>query len=105
MPFLDDKAPKKPRKVKPVWTSDGYMLFWTAPSAKKWGDEVGKYVVYRFGKGEKIDIENPSKILKITTKTHLVLPYEKGSEKYTYVVTSLDRVGNESKPAKKKVKL
>lgn len=105
MPFLDDKAPKKPRKVKPVWTSDGYMLFWTAPSAKKWGDKVGKYVVYRFGKGEKIDIENPSKILKITTETHLELPYEKGLEKYTYVVTSLDRVGNESKPAKKKMKL
>ncbi|SFF99412.1 Uncharacterized lipoprotein YddW, UPF0748 family [Prevotella sp. KH2C16] len=105
MPFLDDKAPKKPRKVKPVWTSDGYVLFWTAPKAKKWGDEVRKYVVYRFAKGEKIDIDNPSKILKITADTHLILPYDKGNERYTYVVTSLDRVGNESKAAKKKVKL
>lgn len=105
MPFLDDKAPKKPRKVKPVWTSDGYVLFWTAPKAKKWGDEVQKYVVYRFAKGEKIDIDNPPKILKITADTHLILPYDKGNERYTYVVTSLDRVGNESKAAKKKVKL
>lgn len=105
MPFLDDKAPKKPGKVKPVWTSDGYILFWTAPKAKSWGDEVRKFVVYRFGKHEKIDIDNPSKILKITTDTHLVLPYDKGTERYTYVVTSLDRVGNESKAARKKVKL
>lgn len=105
MPFLDSEAPKRPRKVKPIWTSDGYILFWTAPKAKRWGDEVRKFVVYRFGKGEKIDIDNPSKIVKITTDRHLILPYDTGTERYTYVVTSLDRVGNESKVAKKKVKL
>jgi uncharacterized lipoprotein YddW (UPF0748 family) len=25
MPFIDDKAPKKPRKLKPVWTEDGLI--------------------------------------------------------------------------------
>jgi hypothetical protein len=105
MPFLDDKAPKAPKKVKMVWTSDGPMLFWKAPKAKKWGDEVNKYVVYRFAKGEKIDLEDPSKIVKITYDIPVKLPYVDGKTKYTYVVTALDRVGNESKGKKKTLKL
>lgn len=105
MPFLDDKAPKKPRKVKTVWTNDGPVLFWTAPKAKKWGDEVSKYVIYRFDKGEKINLDDPSKIVKITGETMLKLPYSGSKTKYTYVVTALDRVGNESVAKKKKVTL
>lgn len=105
MTFIDGKAPKKPKKVKPVWTSDGYILFWKAPKAKKWHDIVTKYVIYRFGPDEKVDIENPNNIITITDNTFYKLPYEKGTEKYTYVVTSLDRMSNESKGVKKKIKL
>lgn len=105
MPFIDGKAPKKPRKVKPVWTEDGYILFWTAPKGKGWKDEAVKYVVYRIAKGERFDIYNPNNIVAITTDTYYKLPYHNGSEKYTYAVTALDRMQNESKPAKTKVKL
>ena len=105
MPFIDKKAPKKPRRVKPVWTSDGYILFWTAPKGKKWGDVATRYVVYRFAKGEKVNTSDASKILCVTSQTHLKLPYQKGEDKYTYVVTALDRLQNESKPVKKTIKL
>ena len=105
MPFIDGKAPKKPRKVKAVWTSDGYILFWTAPKGHNWKDKAEKYVVYRFEKGEKCDIDNPAKIIAITTDTFYKLPYESGKRKYTYIVTSLDRMQNESKAVKKKVSL
>lgn len=105
MPFIDDKAPKKPKKLKPIWTSDGYILFWTAPKFKRWNDEATRYVVYRFAKGEKIDTSNPAKIVKITSNTYLKLPYKDGKSKYTYVVTALDRLANESKEAKLKIKL
>ena len=105
MPFIDGKAPKKPRKVKAVWTSDGYILFWTAPKGHNWKDKAEKYVVYRFEKGEKCDIGNPAKIIAITTDTFYKLPYESGKRKYTYMVTSLDRMQNESKAVKKKVSL
>lgn len=47
-PFMDDKAPGKVRKLKPVWTADGYILFWTAPKAKTEMDKAYHYVVYRF---------------------------------------------------------
>ena len=105
MPFLDKKAPKKVRKLKPVWTADGYILFWTPPKGKDWDDVAHKYVIYRFERGEKVRIENASKIVAITDKTYYKLPYRNGGTQYTYVVTALDRLQNESKAKKVKVKL
>ena len=105
VPFIDDKEPKKPRKVKAMWMPDGYYLFWTAPKAKSALDEARSYVVYRFRNGEAIDLFNPSRIVTVTSQTLLKLPYQGGHEKFTYVVTALDRLQNESKGAKVKVKL
>ena len=105
MPFIDDKAPRKPRKLKALWMPDGYYLFWTAPKAKTEMDSARLYVVYRFGRKEKVDLERPEHIVAVTPETFLKLPYEDGREKYTYVVTALDRLQNESKGAKEKVKL
>lgn len=105
MPFIDKKAPKKPRKVKPVWTSLGYVLFWTAPKGKGWENEARQYVVYRFAHGERVNLNDASKIAAVTDKTYFELPYVDGKTKYTYVVTALDRMHNESKAKKKKIKL
>jgi len=41
----------------------------------------------------------------ITTNTFYKLPYINGNHRYTYVITALDRMQNESKAVKKKVKL
>ena len=105
MPFIDGKAPKKVRGVKPVWTSDGYVLFWRAPKGKGWKDEAVKYVVYRFAAKEKVNTADAAKIIAITTQPFLKLPYDNGKTKYTYIVTALDRLQNESKGVKKAVKL
>lgn len=91
--------------MKPIWTEDGYILFWTAPKGDSWEDKAVKYVVYRFRKGEKLDISNPAKIVAITNQPFYKLPYERGSEKWVYAVTALDRLQNESKVVKKKIKL
>ncbi len=104
-PFMDDKAPEKVKKLKPLWTEDGYILFWTVPRAKTVMDEVTQYVVYRFEGKEKVDLEDPSHIVAITRNTFYRLPYEDGKTRYRYVVTALDRLHNESKPVEKKVKL
>lgn len=103
--FMDDKAPKSVRKVKSLWTIDGYMLFWTAPKAKTLMDEAIRYVIYRFERGQKIDLEDPSHIVAITPNEYYKLPYVDGQKKYTYVVTALDRLHNESKYKRKKVSL
>ena len=105
MPFIDHKAPKKVRKLKPVWTEDGYLLFWTAPKGRGWQNEARQYVVYRFASDEKVNTNDASKIVTITSDTFLKLPYNNGRTPYTYVVTALDRIHNESKAVKKKLKL
>lgn len=105
MPFIDKKAPRKVRKLKPIWTPEGYILFWFAPKGTNWDDEAVKYIVYRFEKNEKIDTDDPSKIVAITNTTFYKLPYVNGKEKYKYVVTALDRMQNESKAKKKTIKL
>ncbi len=105
MPFIDGSTPGKVRKMKPVWTADGYILFWTAPKGEGWKNKAVKYVVYRFAKGEKVNTEDPSKIVCVTGDTYCKLPYQDGKSRYVYAVTALDRMQNESKVVKKKVKL
>ena len=105
MTFIDKKAPKKAVRMKTVWTSDGYKLFWTAPKGKKWDTQAWQYVVYRFEKGEKINLEHGANIVAITHENYCSLPYLDGKKQYVYVVTCLNRIHNESKPAKKKVRL
>lgn len=104
-PFIDDKAPGKVKKLKDVWTEYGYILFWTAPKAKDVMDEAVQYVVYRFNNKEKVNLNDPSKIVAITRDCFYKLPYENGKTKYRYVVTALDRLNNESKYESEKVKL
>ena len=105
MPFIDDKAPKAVRKLKPHWTQNGYMLTWKAPKGKGWQDEAHRYVVYRFARSEKRNLDDPSHIVGITYDQSFLLPYNDGKTKYVYVVTALDRMSNESGGKAKKVKL
>jgi len=104
-PFIDPVAPKKVRKLKVVWTDDGPVLFWTARQRNNEFDRITRFVVYRFLPGERVNTDDPSKIIAITPNEFLPLPYQGGNIKYTYVVTALDRLHNESKPTKRKVKL
>lgn len=103
--FMDNEAPGKVRKMKPVWTEDGYILFWTAPKYKEEMNRAVQYVVYRFDAKEKVNIDNPSHIVAITRDNFYKLPCEDGKTKYRYVVTALDRLHNESKSVGKKIKL
>ena len=105
MPWIDKKRPKKVRKLTTLWTEDGYMLFWREPKGKGEMDRACRYVVYRFEDGEPIDLNYAENIVAITPYTFYKLPYEDGSRKYTYVVTALDRLQNESKKVKEKVRL
>ena len=104
-PFIDKKAPKKVKNLEVIETEDGLVLCWTAPRYKKEMDRPVKYVVYRFVKGEKVDLDDATKIVGFTQGTFFPLGQQVGKTKYTYVVTALDRLHNESKPKKEKVKL
>lgn len=103
-PWIDDDAPRKVRKLKVIDVNEHRVMCWTAPKAKKWHDEATKYVVYRFDKGEKVNTDDPSKIVAVTTDTYVELPEQPHKTQHVYVVTALDRLQNESAIVKKKVK-
>lgn len=107
MPYIDDKAPKPVKKLKVLTMGNRPVLFWSAPKGKGWKNEATKYVVYKFGKDKEVNLEDPSKIVTITTNCFLELPKQYSAEqgsKHTYVVTALDRMNNESKPKQKTIK-
>lgn len=105
MKFISLKAPKKVKRVKPMWIDNNYVLFWTAPKGKDWQNTATKYVVYAFAKGERINTKSARNIVAVTSNTFVTLPYVDGKTKYTYVVTALNRIHNEGKAAKKKIRL
>lgn len=103
--YMPKNTPGKVRKLMHVQTKYGPVLFWTAPKARKEMDKAIQYVVYRFEKGQAINLDDPQHIVAITRRSFLKLPYRDGSTQYIYVVTALNRIQRESAPAKCKVNL
>lgn len=97
MPFIDKKAPKKVKGMDIVKHNGQPALSWEAPKAKKEMDKAVQYVVYRFMPKEKVNLERAENILGITRDEFFILPPD--AKGCTFVVTSLDRLHNESKPA------
>ena len=102
---MPESTPGKGRKLMPVETSGGPVLFWAAPKGRKELDKAVQYVVYRFESGQEIDLDNPQNIVAITRRSFINLPYRDGTTHYIYVVTALNRLQRESAPAKCKVNL
>ena len=111
-PFIDHKAPGPVRKPAKIETDDGPVLMWTAPKFKTELDRPIRYVVYRFARGEKVDISNPTHIVALTSHNFLNLSPQTLTlnpspltQEYTFAITALDRLQNESRPTTIKVKL
>ena len=103
MEHIDKKAPKKVRKLK-AFNFDGQrVLFWTAPNGKGWQDEATRYAVYHFDKNEKVDLHDTSHLKAIVSDTFYEMPANEQAP-CVYVVTALDRMQNESKEVKVKIK-
>lgn len=96
MTFIDDKAPKKPGKIKIKIQGDLTYLSWKKDKTKKEMDKAVSYVVYDFPPGVIMDFENPQYI-KIITRNNTVAI--KGDIfNHSIAVTALDHLHNESEP-------
>jgi len=102
---MHDGRPGAVKKLTEVFTEDMHFLSWEHAGDTTNPEAAQKYVVYRFGHKEKVDINRAEHILQVTPDNFFVLPYEGGDKEYTYVVTALDAFGNESKEKKIKLKL
>jgi uncharacterized lipoprotein YddW (UPF0748 family) len=98
MLWLDDVVPNPPQNLLGVKTDNGILLSWKLPQTAKDGDKAYGFVVYRFSNQDKLDVNDASKIKAIyygDITSWEDIKTEKGKT-YVYVVTSLDRLKNES---------
>ena len=102
MEHIDKKAPKKVRKLKQFNFDGQHVLMWMPPKSKNWKDEATRYAVYRFDKNEPETLDG-AHLRAVTANPFYELP---ATEQLpcVYVVTALDRLQNESKSVKVKVK-
>jgi len=100
MPWLDDVEPNRPLNLRAEAQNDGIHLSWEHPLIAIDGETASGYVIYRFEEGEKISILNPKNILKISflSYTNFIDTDIVSGKRYTYLVTALDRLKNESEP-------
>ncbi len=90
MRWIDSLAPPPP-VVKGGRTASGFFLQWTPPAPS---NDAVRYGVYRFEKGEKIDLNNAARILALTPDTQYIDAVSPAGA--TYIITALDRLWNES---------
>lgn len=104
MPWLDSIAPESPKWVAAQVINEGkaMMLEWEEPKLAADGEPVYGYVIYRFNKGEAINLDDPKNIIHVTysaAQRQYLDAQIRPDGSYVYVVTALDRIKNESVPS------
>ena len=98
MPWKDAIAPLAPDSIHVSNNIKNIRLEWDVPIPAQDGELPNKYVVYRFENDEPINIQNPTKIISIQSakKRYFVDSDVFDANNYSYIVTSLDVLNNES---------
>jgi uncharacterized lipoprotein YddW (UPF0748 family) len=92
---LHKHAPQKVRNLRIRSVGNERLLSWDASMQPENPELAVCFVVYRFRKGEKVDLEHSHAIYAITRQPFCRIPA--GGNPCVYVVTALDRFHNESK--------
>ncbi len=98
MLWLDSVPPNVPRNLAIKKEIKSVRLTWEAPLPAADKEPVYGYVIYRFEGTEKVDLNDPKNILHIQYSTepfYVDTTTEKGKT-YSYIVTAIDRLKNES---------
>lgn len=99
---------RAPKKIEAIWedrNEDGHMIVWSDEHIATDPESAHFYVVYGFAEGQKPSIDKAENIMAITNRPQYKLPHVNGRTKYTFLVTSVNRFWQESKPYKVQVKL
>ena len=100
MPWIDSIAPLPPRDLKAARYEAGVELYWQAPEPAKDGSRAHYYVIYRFeGRYRQYRTDNPQRILAVCPGEDNTRFFDKTADPkkhYTYLITTFDRLHNES---------
>ncbi|MFN8353875.1 MAG: family 10 glycosylhydrolase [Spirosomataceae bacterium] len=101
MPWKDNTPPLSPQSLAYEVNNNGTVsLYWQAPEKAADGDTAYYYVVYRFEKGEVVDLSKPDHIAGFAREPMFVDRIALADKKYLYLVTAVDRLHNESMASK-----
>ncbi len=107
MPWKDNVAPNPPvgvsiRKL----SSDVWQIVWSNPAPASDGEKPYCYVIYRSEDNGAVDINNPQNIIALVPASSSINTYNTYTDRipnttrvYAYVITSLDKLKNESEPS------
>ncbi len=98
MPWLDNVAPLAPTNLIASYNGTGITLQWQKPGTASDNDSAKYYVVYRAQSPDTINVENVKQIVVITTNDSVryVDNTVVNGSKYSYLVTTFDKLNNES---------
>lgn len=98
MTWLDSIPPETPQNLIATDANDGITLEWDAPVQAIDGDSAHNYVIYRIPAQDTINIDQAENIIIILPKGTISFNDNSVSAEqgYSYLVTSLDRLHNES---------
>lgn len=102
MIWLDVIPPQSPLKLQAKRSKGRNVLSWQKPLEIRDEGPAYGYVLYRFDKDDRIDLNNAGKIRNISFDGSLLSFTDtrtKKRDKYVYVVTAIDRMKNESLPS------
>ncbi|MBR0037898.1 MAG: family 10 glycosylhydrolase [Bacteroidales bacterium] len=102
---IDAIAPEKVQKLNIAMSTKGLHITWRFLETQDPLQKPRYFCVYKFLKGEKTDVSDCSHLLLRTQQTEFYDADIARSSKFTYVVTAVDAVGNESVPVKKSFKV
>ncbi|PEL82474.1 family 10 glycosylhydrolase [Bacillus wiedmannii] len=97
MPWLDNAAPSNPSEISVTDGSNGATISWNNNAGK----EAAYFVVYRFKKGQHVDVNDSSAIVTTIRNNgskaqSYVDKVVTNSSDYIYAVSAVDRLHNES---------
>lgn len=98
-PDIDTTQPESPFNVRFDLMGETPMLKWDALTETTPKDEIRFFAVYMFDEGETIDLNRMDALLGFTAEKEYPLPENSFALCKQLVVTSIDRMHNESKPA------
>lgn len=103
MAWKDAVSPNSPKNLMANLTNTGLQIKWEKPTVGTSElDKIRGYVVYRFADNEPVDITNPAAIRSIIYKDTTAFfdaDISQQAMRYTYVLTAIDRLHNESFPS------
>ena len=97
MPWIDSVPPLRPRMLTCIPDHESITVDWDIPGPATDGDLPAYYVVYRFDDDAPQNMDDPRYIVAIRRATYFRDPNVRPGHRYTYVVTSVDRLHNESR--------